>query len=53
MERKDVFKCNLKNSEKFGTLPTKTSVKLSNNGEAIIVSDLLFQKSVFGKWLYY
>ena len=32
MERKDVFKCNLKNSEKFETLPRKTPVKLSNEG---------------------
>ena len=42
MEGKDVFKYNLKCSENFKTLPTKTSVKLSSKGEATFVSDLLF-----------
>ena len=50
MEEKDVFKYSLKRSEKV-TLPTKTSVKLSRKSEASFVSDLLFQRSVFGKWL--
>ena len=53
MEGKYVFKYSLKRSKKVETLPTKTSVKLSSIGEATFVSDLLFQRSVFGKWLLY
>ena len=53
MEGKDVFKYSLKRSEKAKTLPTKTSIKLSSKGEATFVSNLLFQRSVFGKWLQY
>ena len=34
MEEKDVFKYNLKRSEKVETLPTKTSFKLRSKGEA-------------------
>ena len=37
MERKDVCKYSLKHSEKFKTLPTKTSIKLSSEYEAKIV----------------
>ena len=53
MEGKDIFKYSLKCSEKVKTLSTKTSVKLSSKGEAIFASDLLFQRSVLGKWLLY
>ena len=34
MEEKDIFKYNLKRSEKVETLPTKTSVKLRSKGES-------------------
>ena len=47
MERKDVCNNSLKSSEKFKTLPTKTSVKLGSKGVATFVSDLLFQGLVF------
>ena len=50
-EGKDVFKHSLKHSKKVKNLPKKTSVKLSIKGEATFVSDLLFQRSVFSKWL--
>ena len=39
MKEKDAFKYSLKCSEKVWTLPTKTSVKLSRNGEATFVSE--------------
>ena len=51
MEGKDVFKYSLTRSKMVETLPTKTSVKLSSKGEAKFVSDPLFQRSVFSKWL--
>ena len=51
MEGKDVFKYSLTRSKMVEILPTKTSVKLSSKGEAKFVSDPLFQRLVFGKWL--
>ena len=53
MEGKDVFTYSLTQSKKAKTLPTKTSAKLSSKGEALLFLDVLFQGSVFGKWLLY
>ena len=51
MEEHNLFKYSLKRIEQVKTLPTKTSVKLSSKGEVTFISDLLFQRSVSGKWL--
>ena len=53
MEGKDVLRYSLKRSRKVKILPMKTSVELSSKGEATFVSDLIFQRSAFGKWLFY
>ena len=45
--------CSFKQSEMVKTLPTKISDKLSSKSEATFVSDVLFQRSIFGKWLLY
>ena len=51
MAGKNICKYNLKRNEKVKTLSTKTFVKLNSKGGATFVSDLLFQRSVFGEWL--
>lgn len=51
MDGEDVLKFSLKHIQKVQTLPAKTSAKLSREGEGNFDSELLFQRSVFGKCL--
>ena len=51
MNGEDVLKFSLKHIQKVQTLPAKTSAKLSREGEGNFDSELLFQRTVFGKCL--
>ena len=47
IEKNVVCNYGLKRSQKFKTLPTKTSIKLRSKDEAIFISDLLFHRLDF------